>query len=66
MCLAVLTQTPSVWLRFFRDLKIPAIGVSYLKNIPVLLHDHNEYITEKLFLDGIGFYERIIQAVANC
>ncbi|KAJ3336415.1 adenylate cyclase [Gonapodya sp. JEL0774] len=42
--------------RFVRQVGIPALGVSYLKNTPVLLHDHDEYVNEKLFLEGIDFY----------
>lgn len=44
---------------------IPAIGFSPMINTPVLLHDHNEFLNEKVFLDGIGIYEKLIPLVAN-
>lgn len=39
--------------RFLRALGIPAFGFSPLANSPVLLHEHNEYVDKKVFLDGI-------------
>ncbi|PVU88718.1 hypothetical protein BB561_005731 [Smittium simulii] len=50
--------------RYLRGIGIPAIGISYLKDIPVLLHVHNEYITESLFLDGIDFYTDLIHSLS--
>ncbi|CAG8750996.1 14279_t:CDS:2, partial [Acaulospora morrowiae] len=37
--------------RYLRKLGIPALGVSYLKNTPILLHDNDERINENLFLE---------------
>ncbi|CAH1769128.1 13986_t:CDS:2, partial [Entrophospora sp. SA101] len=37
--------------RYLREKGIPAFGVSYLKNTPILLHDHDERINEELFLE---------------
>lgn len=51
--------------RFLRELNIPSFGFSPLKNTPVLLHDHNEYVSEQVFLEGIGVYVTLIEAVAN-
>lgn len=34
-------------------------------NTPVLLHDHNEYLNEQVFLNGIRVYEKIISSLAN-
>lgn len=34
-------------------------------NTPVLLHDHNEFVNEKVFLKGIEIYCGIIPALAN-
>jgi hypothetical protein len=31
----------------------------------VLLHDHDEFIYERGYLEGIRFYERLIQAFGN-
>ncbi|ORZ11750.1 hypothetical protein BCR41DRAFT_356879 [Lobosporangium transversale] len=44
---------------------IPALGVSYLKNTPLLLHDHDERMHEDIFLEGIDFYETLISRLAN-
>jgi aminoacylase len=46
-------------------LGIPAFGISAIKSTPVLLHDHNEYLSEKVLLDGIPFYFDLIQSLAN-
>ncbi|CAG8455166.1 8324_t:CDS:2 [Paraglomus brasilianum] len=51
--------------RQIRAKGIPAFGVSYLKNTPVLLHDHNEYLNEKVYLEGIDFYTGLIDRLAN-
>ncbi|CAM9461903.1 unnamed protein product [Phaeothamnion confervicola] len=50
--------------RFIRALGIPALGFSPLKWTPILLHDHNEYVDESVFLAGIGVYEELIAALA--
>ncbi|KAJ3205660.1 adenylate cyclase, partial [Dinochytrium kinnereticum] len=42
--------------RFIRKLNIPALGISYLKNVEPLLHHHNEYVPVECFLESIGFY----------
>ena len=44
---------------------IPALGFSAINNTPILLHDHNEYLREKTYLDGIGIYEEVIASVAS-
>lgn len=36
-----------------------------MRNTPVLLHDHNEYLNERTFLEGIKWYEGVIQALAS-
>lgn len=51
--------------RFLRELGIPALGFSPMRNTPILLHDHNEYIDEGIFLEGIGVYERLVTALAS-
>ena len=51
--------------RYLRERGIPALGVSYIKNTPILLHDHDEYINENLFLEGIEFYTDLITHLAN-
>ncbi|CAG8578983.1 10716_t:CDS:2, partial [Scutellospora calospora] len=51
--------------RYIRNGGIPALGVSYIKNTPILLHDHDERINENLFLEGIEFYKDLINHLAN-
>ncbi|XP_076447234.1 aminoacylase-1-like [Babylonia areolata] len=51
--------------RFVRKLGIPVYGFSPMNNTPILLHDHNEFLNEKVFLRGIQIYQQIIPALAN-
>uniref|UniRef100_A0A4W6DNJ7 N-acyl-aliphatic-L-amino acid amidohydrolase n=1 Tax=Lates calcarifer TaxID=8187 RepID=A0A4W6DNJ7_LATCA len=51
--------------RFIRAVGIPAIGFSPMNRTPILLHDHNEYLNEQVFLKGISVYERLIPALAS-
>jgi len=51
--------------RYLREVGIPAIGFSPMPNTPVLLHDHNEFLNEEVFLRGIDIFEDIIENVAN-
>ncbi|KAF9414303.1 adenylate cyclase [Podila epigama] len=51
--------------RFLREVGIPALGVSYLKNTPLLLHDHDERMHEDIFLEGMDFYETLITRLSN-
>lgn len=51
--------------RFIRRKGIPAIGFSPMNNTPILLHDHNEFLNENVFLKGIDFFEVLIQKIAN-
>ena len=44
---------------------IPALGFSAMNHTPILLHDHNEFLNERVFLRGIGIYEDIITALGN-
>lgn len=51
--------------RFLRQLGYPAIGFSPIRNTPILLHDHNEFLNEKVFLEGLDCYCKLIPALAN-
>ncbi|KAK3823836.1 MAG: hypothetical protein JOS17DRAFT_818963 [Linnemannia elongata] len=51
--------------RYLREVGIPALGVSYLKNTPLLLHDHDERMHEDIFLEGIEFYDTLITRLSN-
>lgn len=50
---------------FSFQLGYPAIGFSPMNNTPILLHDHNEFLNEKVFLRGIEIYCEIITALGN-
>ncbi|KAA0186601.1 hypothetical protein HAZT_HAZT004751 [Hyalella azteca] len=54
-----------VTFEFKQKLKIPALGFSPMNHTPILLHDHNEFLNEKIFLRGIDIYCTIISALAN-
>lgn len=47
--------------RYLRAIGVPTFGMSVLRNCPVLLHDHNEYIPIKSFLEGINVYVDILK-----
>ncbi|VVC39297.1 Peptidase M20,ArgE/DapE/ACY1/CPG2/YscS, conserved site,Peptidase M20, dimerisation domain,N-acyl-L- [Cinara cedri] len=51
--------------RYIRQIGIPALGFSPINNTPILLHDHNEFLNEKTFLDGIDIYYNIIKSLAS-
>ena len=36
-----------------------------MNHTPILLHDHNEFLNEKIFLKGIDIYEKILPKLAN-
>ncbi|XP_042212201.1 aminoacylase-1-like [Homarus americanus] len=52
-------------MKYVRGLGINALGFSPLNNTPRLLHDHNEFLNEKVFLRGIDIYYSIILNLAN-
>lgn len=47
--------------RYLRTAGIPTFGMSVIRNCEVLLHDHNEYIPIKSFLEGIDVYEEMLR-----
>ncbi|XP_063850522.1 aminoacylase-1-like [Scylla paramamosain] len=51
--------------RYLRSVGIPALGFSPMNHTPLLLHDHNEFLNENIFMRGIQIYTSIIPAVAN-
>lgn len=50
--------------RFIRQIGYPAIGFSPMNHTPILLHDHNEHLNEKVFLTGIDIYTHLLPALA--
>jgi aminoacylase len=51
--------------RFLRALGIRALGFSPMRNTEILLHEHDEYIPEITYLEGIGIYISLIQDLGS-
>jgi acetylornithine deacetylase/succinyl-diaminopimelate desuccinylase-like protein len=51
--------------RFIRTLGIPTFGFSPMTNTPILLHDHNEFLKDTVFMKGIEVYESVISALSS-
>ncbi|KAK6115573.1 hypothetical protein DH2020_007842 [Rehmannia glutinosa] len=51
--------------RFMRQMGIPTLGFSPMKNTPILLHDHNELLESSVYLEGIKVYEHIIRLLSS-
>ncbi|GKU87659.1 hypothetical protein SLEP1_g2022 [Rubroshorea leprosula] len=51
--------------RYIRQLGIPALGFSPMTNTPILLHDHNEFLKDTVYLRGIEVYEYVISSLAS-
>jgi len=51
--------------RCVREAGIPAIGFSPMPRTPVLLHDHDEFINQDIFLKGIETYMDVIENLTN-
>lgn len=55
--------TDSRWVRLI--LGVPCFGFSPMRNTPILLHDHDEYVPVDVFLEGIKVYEKLIPALTE-
>jgi len=51
--------------RYIREVGIPALGFSPMNNTPVLLHDHNEFLNENVFMTGIDIFVDVINEMAS-
>ncbi|KAJ2779981.1 adenylate cyclase [Coemansia interrupta] len=51
--------------RYLRRAGVPALGVSPLCGLPILLHDHDEYVRESDYLRAVDFYRCVVKALAN-
>ena len=51
--------------RFLRDVGVGALGFTCMPRTKIRLHDHNEYLSEHVFLAGIDVYVDIIRELAN-
>jgi aminoacylase len=51
--------------RFIRRAGVPCIGFSPIRNTPILLHDHDEFIFESGFVEGITVYVETIKSFCD-
>jgi len=51
--------------RFLRGLGIPSFGFSPMRGCPILLHEHDEYIPNSTFLEGIDVYCNLIPRLSE-
>jgi aminoacylase len=51
--------------RFLRAIGVNALGFSPMRHSPILLHEHDEYIDESVFLEGCAVYIKLISALAS-
>lgn len=51
--------------RFLRALGIRALGFSPMRNTEIMLHEHDEYILEDNFLEGIEIYVGLIRSLGS-
>lgn len=51
--------------RYLRNAGYSAIGFSPIIHTPVLLHDHNEYLPQDVFLRGIEIYVKLIEDLTS-
>jgi aminoacylase len=51
--------------RYLRNNGYSALGFSPIINTPILLHDHNEYLPQDIFLHGIDIYVKLIENLTN-
>lgn len=62
-CFGKIEKFTALYYIFQRGIR--SLGFSPINNTPVLLHAHNEYITEEGFLHGVMIYEKLIEKLAN-
>jgi aminoacylase len=51
--------------RFLRALGVKVFGFSPIRNSPILLHEHDEYIDETVFLEGCEIYVELIKVLST-
>ncbi|KXS08862.1 aminoacylase-1A-like protein [Gonapodya prolifera JEL478] len=51
--------------RFLRSSGVPSFGLSPIQKTPNLLHDHNEYLNEATFLEGVEWYVDVMKELAG-
>jgi aminoacylase len=55
--------TDSRWVRLMSG--TPCLGFSPMRNTPILLHDHDEFLSCAAFLEGIAVYTQLLPALFN-
>ena len=50
---------------YLRNVGVPSYGFSPMPNTPVLLHDHDEFLNENVFLRGIEIFCDVISEMAS-
>jgi aminoacylase len=51
--------------RFLRALGIRAFGFSPIKRSPILLHEHDEYLSVKNYFEGCDVYVKLIKSLSS-
>uniref|UniRef100_A0A1D1Y3R9 N-acyl-aliphatic-L-amino acid amidohydrolase n=1 Tax=Anthurium amnicola TaxID=1678845 RepID=A0A1D1Y3R9_9ARAE len=51
--------------RFMRQMGIPTLGFSPMANTPILLHEHDEFLQDTVFLKGIKVFEHVIRSLST-
>jgi aminoacylase len=51
--------------RFLRALGVKAFGFSPMRNSPILLHEHDEYLSESAFTEGLDVYGILLRRLAE-
>ena len=51
--------------RYLRNAGYPALGFSPMIHTPILLHDHDEYLSQDVFLHGVAIYVKMIENLTN-
>jgi aminoacylase len=51
--------------RFLREMGIKAFGFSPMRRSPILLHEHDEYLDEAVFLEGCSVYVSLITRLSS-
>jgi len=51
--------------RFLRALGLRAFGFSPIRRSPILLHEHDEYIAEDVFIEGCNVYINLLHKLST-
>ena len=51
--------------RFLRALGVKALGFSPIRNSPILLHEHDEYLDDFIFLEGVNVFVTLIKNLSS-